>query len=80
MAANNYLDTIFIEDTVYFLLNDRKIVFPRGDKRHWFYNKKCTWLIVGEKNTCGELCFGNYCEFHAEKILYGKKKTHSCTS
>ena len=52
MAANNYLDINFIEETVYFLLKDRKIVFPRGNKRHWFFNKKCIWLIVGEKYTC----------------------------
>ena len=72
MAAKNYLDTNFIEDTVYFLPNGRKIVFPRGDKSHWFFNKKCTWLIVREKYTCEELCFGDNCEIHAKKILYGK--------
>ena len=72
MAANNYLDTDFIEDTIYFLPNGCRIVFPRGDKSHWFFNKNCTWLIVEEKYIYGEKCFGDYCKIHAKKILYGK--------
>ena len=69
---DNFFDKDIIEDTIYLSHDGCKIIFTR-DSLNRGCNKTCAWLIVGQKTTCGARCFGDYCKFHSEKFIWGKK-------